>query len=53
MADIIIDKIYKQNMFSWGAGDLIKQGELSAKYLVAIREADKNNFDELIKFARS
>ena len=53
MADIIIDKIYKQNMFSWGAGNLIQQGDLRIKYLTAIKEADKNNFDDLIKFARS
>lgn len=53
IADIIIDKIYKQNVFSWGARNLVQQGDSRTKYLKAIREADKGSFDELLKFARS
>ena len=53
MADIIIDKIYKLPVFSWGAGNLVKQNEARTNYLKAVREADKNNFDLLLLFARS
>ncbi len=53
IADIIIDKIYNQNVFSWGARNLVQQGDSRTKYLKAIREADKGSFDELLKFARS
>ncbi|MFZ4400615.1 MAG: mobile mystery protein B [Bacteroidales bacterium] len=53
MADIIIDKIFKLPVFSWGAGNLVKQSETRTKYLKALRKADKNNFEELLAFARS
>ena len=53
MADIIIDKIFKLPVFTWGAEDLVKQSETRIKYLKAIREADKDNFKPLIFFARS
>jgi Fic-DOC domain mobile mystery protein B len=53
MADIIIDKIYKLPVFSWGAGNLVKQSDTRTKYLKALRDADKNNFEELLAFARS
>jgi Fic-DOC domain mobile mystery protein B len=53
IADIIIDKIYKQKIFTWGANNLAKSGDARAKYLTVLREADKGNFKQLLKFARS
>ena len=53
MADIIVEKIFKQPVFSWGAGNLVNQGDLRTTYLNAVREADKNNFEPLLLFARS
>lgn len=53
MADIIIDKIFKQNVFSWGAANLVHQGETRVTYLQAVRAADAGNIGPLIEFARS
>ena len=53
MADIIIDKIFKLSIFSWGAEDLVKESKTRTKYLEAIREADNNNYEPLVYFARS
>lgn len=53
MADVIIDKIYKRPAFSWGAGNLVKQIDIRAIYLDALREADNNSYEKLILFARS
>lgn len=53
MADIIIDEIFKLPLFTWGAEDLVKQSKTRTKYLEAIREADKDNYEPLISFARS
>jgi Fic-DOC domain mobile mystery protein B len=53
IADIIIDKIYKQTVFTWGAANLVKSGDARTKYLDAIREADKGHYRALLKFARS
>ena len=53
MADVIIDKIYKLPVFSWGAGNLVKQSDTRTNYLEAVRAADKNNYVPLLSFARS
>lgn len=53
MADVIIDKIFRRPVFSWGAKNLVKQSETRKNYLKAVKEADKNNFGELLSFARS
>lgn len=53
MADIIIDKIFNQPFYTWGAANLIKAGEARTAYLRAIKAADKGDLEPLIKFARS
>ncbi|WP_336518343.1 mobile mystery protein B [Pollutibacter soli] len=53
MADIIIEKIFKQPVFSWGAANLVKKGDIRNIYLSALRNADKGIFESLIQFARS
>lgn len=53
MADIIIDKIFKLPVFTWGAEDLVKQSETRNKYIEAIKKADNDNCESLISFARS
>lgn len=53
IADIMIEKIYQQPVFSWGGASLSVDMDIRAQYLKAIRKADKGNFDLLLKFARS
>ena len=53
MADVIIDKIYHLPVFLWGAGNLVQQSDIRTNYLKAVREADKNNYEPLLLFARS
>ncbi len=53
MADVIVNKIYKLPVFSWGAGNLVKQSDTRIIYLNALRDADKNNYKSLLLFARS
>ncbi len=53
MADIIIEKIYKQPVFSWGAGDISGNGNIRATYLKALKAADLGVYDLLLAFARS
>lgn len=52
IADIIIEKIYKQPVFSWGESCFSEETDIRDKYLKALRKADKGNFDLLLKFAR-
>lgn len=53
IADIIIEKIYNQPVYSWGSDSISGDEDIRAQYLKAIRNADKGNFDLLLKFARS
>jgi Fic-DOC domain mobile mystery protein B len=53
MADILITKILKQPVFTWGTGNLVKQGDTRAVYLSAIKKADQGDIQPLITFARS
>lgn len=53
LADIIIEKVFKQKMFSWGMSDLSKENDVRAYYLKAIKLADRHDYSELLKFARS
>lgn len=53
IADIIIEKVFKEPVFTWGAANLVKKGEQRAAYLSAIKAADNGNIEPLLKFARS
>ena len=53
IADIIVEHVFKQRVFSWGAASPDKKGEARKRYLQAIKRADVGSFEELISFARS
>lgn len=52
MADIIIEKIFGMPVFSWGAANLVKQGDARMNYLKAVRVADGGEMGMLMEFAR-
>jgi len=53
IADIIIEKIYNQPVFSWGGASILEETDIRVQYLKAIRKADKGDFELLLKFSRS
>lgn len=54
IADVIRKQIFNLDYFNWGShSNLVKTGEQRAKYLEAIRQADKENIQPLIDFAKS
>lgn len=53
MADVIVNKIYNQPMFSWGVDNLENPGNSRSAYIKAIKEADNGNYAPLLLFARS
>jgi len=53
IADIIVEKIFEREVFTWGGKNLLPVGEHSSKYLTALRAADKGNYTLLVEFARS
>lgn len=53
MGDVIIEKVFGKDVFSWGGNSLDRSSDFRSQYLHALREADKGNITALIEFARS
>lgn len=53
LGDIIIEKLFGREPFTWGAGDLSKAGDTRAMYLQAVKAADRGEYAALLSFARS
>jgi len=53
MADIIIEKLFGQNIFTWGADDVSKNSDTRSFYLQAVKAADSGDYALLLSFARS
>lgn len=53
MADILIESVFEEAIFSWNQSNMVKADETRAEYIQSIREADKGRIESLIKFART
>ncbi len=53
MADLIMEKLYNCEFFSWGSANLVKATETRSNYIKAVRKADNNDIEPLISFAKS
>ncbi len=53
IADVLINKGFGIDEFSWGNTNLTSAGEARSKYLSALKQADEGDYTSLIYFARS
>ena len=53
MADVIIEKIFGKELFTWGSNNLVRDGSSRRDYIKAIRAADAGDYEPLMSFARS
>jgi Fic-DOC domain mobile mystery protein B len=53
LADVVIEHIFKEPVYSWGSEILVNAGDSRKIYLTSLRAADKGDFKQLIEFARS
>ena len=53
MADIIVEKVFRKNVFTWGTNNLSGSGQTRTDYLKAVKQADLGNYKPLLDFARS
>ncbi len=51
LADIIIDSIFKEKLFTWHQSNMVKPDKTRQKYIQSLKEADKGNIKPLIQFA--
>jgi Fic-DOC domain mobile mystery protein B len=52
MTDLVLVHSNAQ-AFTWGAGDLINNGEVRSRYIAALRRADAKDYGPLFNFVRS
>ena len=53
MADIIIESIFGNEIFSWHQSNMVKANEIRKEYINALKEADNGNVEPLIEFAKN
>lgn len=53
MADILIEKVFKRKVFTWGLNLSMGPEEVRKAYLKAIKQADQGDILPLLHFARS
>lgn len=53
LADLIAEKIFNRKTFTWGQLSLSKDSDVRSSYIAALKKADKEDFTDLLIFARS
>lgn len=53
IADVLINKGFGKDEYTWGSTNLTTAGDARTSYLNALKNADDGDFSELISFARS
>jgi len=52
MADIIIERIFDKEAFTWHQSNLIQANTIRKEYIQALKQADRGNIKPLIEFAK-
>ena len=52
LADVLVTKGFGKPYFTWGSVSLTKLSEARTKYLAALKDADRNDYNSLIEFSR-
>lgn len=53
MADIIMESIFGNEIFSWHQSNMVNANEIRKEYINALKEADNGNIKPLIDFAKN
>lgn len=53
MADIVIETVFKKDVFSWSRSRMSKPDEVRRAYISALKAADNGDMEPLITFART
>ncbi len=53
MADILVNHVFQKTVFSWGSTNLTDPGQTRQTYISAVKQADNDELNPLIRFSRS
>jgi Fic-DOC domain mobile mystery protein B len=51
MADLIIETIFTEKLFTWNSSNMVKSDDIRKHYKAALKQADVGNIDPLLDFA--
>ncbi len=52
-ADLLLERTLGRPPFTWGSTTLVESGETRTKYINALKSADKNDYEPLLRFVRT
>lgn len=52
MADIIMESVFGEKVFTWNHSNMVKPDDTRKKYISALKQADNGNIKSLIEFAK-
>ena len=52
MADLLIEKLFNKEVFSWKGSNMVRPDETRREYILAIQQADHGDIKPLVHFAR-
>ena len=52
MADIIMESIFEEEIFTWHQSTMVRADEIREEYINSLKEADNGNISPLIEFAK-
>lgn len=53
MADILMESVFKKEVFSWHQSTMVNPDQIRKAYICALKKADNGNIEDLIKFAKN
>ncbi|MFD2586974.1 mobile mystery protein B [Croceitalea marina] len=53
MADIIMESIFKKEIFTWHQSNMVRADEIRKEYINSLKQADNGNINPLIEFAKN
>lgn len=53
MADIIMESIFKKEIFTWHQSNMVRANHTRKEYINSLKEADNGNINPLIEFAKN
>lgn len=53
IADIIMESIFKKEIFTWHQSNMVKADETRKEYMKSLKEAENGNINPLIEFAKN
>jgi Fic-DOC domain mobile mystery protein B len=53
MADVLMDVVFKQTVFSWHQSNMVAPGKVRQAYIKALKQADNGDIKPLLDFAKT